>query len=34
MLETVHPLNLGIDSGDHYQQLAIGCYINLINKNT
>ena len=19
---------------DHYQQLAIGCYINLINKNT
>ena len=22
------------DYEDHYQQLAIGCYINLINKNT
>ena len=21
-------------NADHYQQLAIGCYINLINKNT
>ena len=24
----------GEDYVDHYQQLAIGCYINLINKNT
>ena len=26
--------NVGMIKWDHYQQLAIGCYINLINKNT